>query len=134
MQVYFLCTGNSCRSQMAEGFARQLLGSDWTVASAGLEAQGLNSHAVDAMAECGIDISDQRSTPIDTDYLKNSDLVVTLCGDARDRCPATPANTARVNWPLPDPAKACGSEEDIEDQFRQVRDEIQRRVIGLATE
>ena len=86
-QVYFICTGNSCRSQMAEGFAKQLLGPDWRIASAGLRADGLNPRAVQVMAELGIDISKQRSKVIDLDYLRSSDLVVTLCGDARNHCP-----------------------------------------------
>lgn len=77
-QVYFLCTGNACRSQMAEGFAKKLFGSDWQIASAGIEAHGLNPLAVQVMAEKGIDISQQRSKVIDPDYLMHADLVVTL--------------------------------------------------------
>src|SRR5690625_3032354 len=80
--IYFLCTGNSCRSQMAEGWAKQYLGEDWEVRSAGIEAHGLNPKAVKAMNEVGVDISDQNSETIDTDYLNNATLAVTLCGDA----------------------------------------------------
>lgn len=131
-QIYFLCTGNSCRSQMAEGFARQYFGQQWRIASAGIETHGLNPRAVQVMAEKGIDISQYHSKLIDIDYLNSSDLVVTLCGDARDRCPVTPPTVKKQHWPLPDPAQAQGSEMEILAVFRQVRDEIQRRVQELA--
>ncbi|MCH5465755.1 arsenate reductase (thioredoxin) [Levilactobacillus tujiorum] len=130
-QLYFLCTGNSCRSQMAEGFARQLAPQDWQIASAGIEQHGLNPLAVKVMAERGVDISQQRSKLIDQDYLQHSDLVVTLCGDARDKCPMTPPTVAKQHWPLRDPAQATGSEEDVLAVFRQVRDEIEDRVKRL---
>jgi thioredoxin type arsenate reductase len=88
--IYFLCTGNSCRSQMAEGWAKKHLGVEWEVKSAGIEAHGLNPNAVKAMKEAGIDISNQTSDIIDPEILNNADLVVTLCGDAADKCPVTP--------------------------------------------
>jgi len=132
-QLYFLCTGNSCRSQMAEGFARQLAPKTWQVASAGVEQHGLNPLAVKVMAERGIDISQQQSTLIDPEYLNQSDIVVTLCGDARDRCPVTPPTVKKLHWPLPDPAQATGSDEEILDVFREVRDEIQSQVAQLIT-
>ncbi len=78
--IYFLCTGNSCRSQMAEGWAKKHLGDEWNVYSAGIEAHGLNPNAVKAMREAGIDISEQTSDIIDPDILHNADLVITLCG------------------------------------------------------
>ncbi|WP_203651103.1 arsenate reductase (thioredoxin) [Secundilactobacillus yichangensis] len=127
-RVYFLCTGNSCRSQMAEGFARTLLGSRWEVQSAGVETHGLNSLAVQVMGEVGIDISKQYSKLIDLDYLNSCDIVVTLCGDARDRCPVTPPQVQRVHWPLSDPAQATGSDADKLRAFRKVRDEIYHRI------
>lgn len=130
-QLYFLCTGNSCRSQMAEGFARQLAPRDWQIASAGVEQHGLNPLAVKVMAERGIDISQQRSKLIDNDYLQHSDMVVTLCGDARDKCPMTPPTVAKRHWPLPDPAQATGDEDAVLAVFRQVRDEIEARVKRL---
>lgn len=130
-QLYFLCTGNSCRSQMAEGFARKLAPQDWQIASAGIEQHGLNPLAVKVMAERGVDISQQRSKLIDQDYLQHSDLVVTLCGDARDKCPMTPPTVAKQHWPLRDPAQATGTEEDVLAVFRQVRDEIEDRVKRL---
>lgn len=130
-QLYFLCTGNSCRSQMAEGFAKQLLPADWTIQSAGVERHGLNPTAVKVMAEVGVDIAKQQSKLIDVDYLAHSDLVVTLCGDARDRCPVTPASVEKLHWPLPDPAQATGTTEEQLVVFRQVRDEIKQRVQTL---
>ncbi|WP_367295978.1 arsenate reductase (thioredoxin) [Levilactobacillus yonginensis] len=130
-QLYFLCTGNSCRSQMAEGFARQLAPETWQVASAGVEQHGLNPLAVKVMAERDIDISQQQSKLIDSQYLNQSDIVVTLCGDARDRCPVTPPTVKKLHWPLPDPAQATGSDEEILNVFREVRDEIQAHVAQL---
>lgn len=130
-QVYFLCTGNACRSQMAEGFARELLGPSWRVASAGVEMHGLNPNAVKVMAEVGVDITAHYSKLIDTDYLNSADLVITLCGDARDKCPMTPPSVEKQHWPLPDPAGATGSEAEKLAVFRSVRDEIRNRVLAL---
>lgn len=131
-QIYFLCTGNSCRSQMAEGFAKAVFPSDWTVRSAGIETHGLNPMAVKVMSEVGIDISKSRSKLIDNDYLNHCQLVVTLCGDARDRCPMTPVAVKKLHWPLIDPASATGSETERLLVFRQVRDEIKLRVDKLS--
>lgn len=133
-QIYFLCTGNSCRSQMAEGFAKQFFGPDWRIASAGVETHGLNPRAVAAMAEAGVDISKQYSKLIDADYLQSTDIVVTLCGDARDKCPVTPPSVTRLHWPLPDPAAVSGTDAVVMNAFRSVRDEIKRRVQDLAAE
>ena len=93
---------------------------------------GLNPNAVTVMAEKGIDISSQRSKLIDRNYLNASDLVVTLCGDARDRCPVTPPTVQKVHWPLPDPAQAQGTDAQKLVVFRQVRDEIEERLLRLA--
>lgn len=131
-KIYFLCTGNACRSQMAEGFARQLLGSAWEVASAGVEIHGLNPLAVQTMAEVGIDISDHTSKLIDVAYLNQCQVVVTLCGDARDRCPVTPPTVTKYHWPLPDPARATGATNERLQVFRQVRDQIKLNVTTLA--
>lgn len=130
--VYFLCTGNSCRSQMAEGFGKEMLGETWDVYSAGVEVHGLNPRAIEIMQEKGIDISNQSSSLIDTEILNRSDLVITLCGDAKDRCPTIPAGVQTTHWDLPDPAKAEGTEEEILHEFRSVRDEIERRIKWLA--
>ena len=130
-KIYFLCTGNSCRSQMAEGFAKELLDSSWEVKSAGIETHGLNPLAVEVMSEVGIDISHNHSKLIDTNYLSQCDLVVTLCGDARDRCPMTPPTVKKLHWPLQDPAQARGTKEQKLVVFREVRDQIKKEVLNL---
>lgn len=126
--IYFLCTGNSCRSQMAEGWAKKYLGTEWNVYSAGIESHGLNQNAVKAMKEVGIDISTQTSDIIDPEILNNADLVVTLCGDAADKCPTTPPQVKREHWGFDDPAKAEGTEEEKCAFFGRVRDEIGERI------
>src|SRR5690625_4342585 len=93
--LYFLCTGNSCRSQMAEGWGKRYLGEEWQVLSAGIEAHGVNPSAVKAMNEAGVDISTQTSDILNQEILNNADFVVTLCGDAADKCPMTPAHVRR---------------------------------------
>ncbi|MFS0654913.1 arsenate reductase (thioredoxin) [Bacillus sp. 179-C3.3 HS] len=130
--IYFLCTGNSCRSQMAEGWAKKHLGNEWKVYSAGIEAHGLNPNAVKAMKEIGIDISNQTSDLIDQNILQNADLVVTLCGDAADKCPMTPSHVKRVHWGFDDPAKAEGTEIEKWAFFQRVRDEIGDRLKQFA--
>jgi arsenate reductase len=132
--IYFLCTGNSCRSQMAEGFGKKYLGDKYDVYSAGIEAHGLNPHAVKAMVEKGIDISNQTSDIIDPELLNKADYVVTLCGDANDKCPMTPPHVKREHWGFDDPAKATGTEEEKWAVFRRVRDEIEDRIKRFAEE
>lgn len=129
--LYFLCTGNSCRSQIAEGFAKKLLPTDWTVKSAGIEAHGLNPKAVKAMQEVQIDITTQTSDVIDPQILNQATLVVTLCGDAADKCPVTPPHVKREHWGFTDPAKATGTEEEKWAVFQDVRDAIQKRIQDL---
>lgn len=130
--LYFLCTGNSCRSQMAEGWGKELLGEDWQVLSAGIEAHGLNPKAVKAMNEVGIDISGHTSDMIDMEILNNADFVVTLCGDAADKCPVTPPHVKRDHWGFTDPAKAEGTEEEKWTVFQNVRDHIGARLREFA--
>ncbi|SEQ95021.1 arsenate reductase (thioredoxin) [Piscibacillus halophilus] len=129
--LYFLCTGNSCRSQMAEGLGKEILGDEWDVHSAGIEAHGLNPKAVEMMNEIGIDISDQESSIIDPEILNNTQLVITLCGDARENCPVLPKGVKSEHWGLVDPAKAEGTEEEVNQVFRDVRDEIKNRLMEL---
>lgn len=131
--LYFLCTGNSCRSQMAEGFAKKYL-PNWIVKSAGIEAHGLNPNAIKAMAEVGIDITTQTSDVIDLDVLNNATLIVTLCGDAADNCPVTPPNIKREHWGFDDPAKAQGTEIEKWIVFQEVRDAIEQRIKTFAEE
>ena len=131
MNLLFLCTGNSCRSQMAEGWARQLGGDRIQVQSAGIESHGKNPRAIKVMAEAGIDISQQESTKLTPSMLQAADYVVTVCGHADEHCPALAAGTRKEHWPLSDPAKATGTEEQIMMKFRQSRDDIRQRVAGL---
>ncbi|WP_080875957.1 arsenate reductase (thioredoxin) [Oceanobacillus timonensis] len=131
-KIYFLCTGNSCRSQMAEGWAKKHLGDTWEVKSAGIEAHGLNPKAVKAMQEVDLDISDQTSDIIDSATLNNADFVVTLCGDAADKCPMTPPQVKRDHWGFDDPAKAKGNEAERWAVFQRVRDQIGERIRRFA--
>ncbi len=133
-RVLFLCTGNSCRSQMAEGYARHLGGDALEVYSAGIEAHGKNPRAIAVMAEDGINISAQESTRVTDAMLAGVDVVVTVCGHADEHCPALPPGVHRRHWPLDDPARAQGTEEEIMVVFRASRDEIRRRVAALVEE
>jgi len=129
--ILFLCTGNSCRSQMAEGWAKWHGRPMFDIQSAGIETHGKNPRAIAVMKEIGIDISDQESTKVTDEMLKKADLVVTVCGHADEHCPVLPPGTKKEHWPLEDPAKAQGSEEDIMQQFRATRDDIETRVKDL---
>ncbi len=131
MKILFLCTGNSCRSQIAEGWARHLGGSEIEVMSAGIEAHGKNPRAIAVMAEAGVDIAGQASTELTDAMLHGADHLVTVCGHADEHCPAVPAGLRKEHWPLPDPAKATGTEDEIMQVFRDSRDDIRRRVAGL---
>jgi len=131
MNILFLCTGNSCRSQMAEGWARALADDSITVQSAGIEAHGKNPRAIAVMQEAGLDISQQESTRVNEAMLEAADLVVTVCGHADEHCPLLPPATRKEHWPLDDPAKAAGSEDEIMQVFRTSRDEIKQRVTDL---
>ena len=131
MNILFLCTGNSCRSQMAEGWGRHLGGSGLAFDSAGIEAHGQNPRAIAAMEEAGVDIRDQRSTRLSSALLDWADRVVTVCGHADENCPVLPPGTEKEHWPLEDPARATGSEEAIMATFRATRDEVEERVRAL---
>lgn len=127
--VYFLCTGNSCRSQMAEGFLKALGGGRYEVRSGGLEAHGLNPRAIRVMKEAGVDISGHTSDMIDPDMLNRADYVITLCGHADEHCPVIAnKNAVTWHWGFDDPAKAAGTEEEIRAKFREVRDAIKARM------
>lgn len=127
--VYFLCTGNSCRSQIADGILTALGGEQYEVKSAGLEAHGLNPRAVQVMNEVGIDISNNSSDVIDAAILNRATYVITLCGHADEHCPViTNKNVIKWHWGFDDPAKATGSEEEVLAQFRHVRDAIKTRI------
>ena len=127
-RVLFLCTGNSCRSQMAEGFLRHLAGERFESLSAGTRPVPLNPLAVKAMAEVGIDISRQRSKGPETFAAPRMDVVITVCARANDNCPVYPAATERLHWEIDDPAETTGIEEERMSVFRSVRDEICHRI------
>ena len=131
VNVLFLCTGNSCRSQIAEGWARHIGGDAVAVQSAGIEAHGKNPRAIAVMEEAGIDIAGQESTIVDDRMLQQADIVVTVCGHADEQCPALPPRITKLHWPLSDPAKATGTDEEIMREFRATRDEIEHRVREL---
>ncbi len=131
LRVLFVCTGNSARSQMAEGFARHFGQGRVEAHSAGIEPSRLNPFAVTVMREKGIDISGQHSKAFDWDLARQMDVVVTVCGHANESCPVLPAEVRRLHWPLEDPASAEGSPEAILATFRDVRDQIEVRVREL---
>lgn len=128
LKIMFLCTGNSCRSQMAEGFARELGKGLVEPYSAGLMAAGVHPRAVAVMKEIGIDISGQTSKEIDDVMLGKMDMVITLCGNAEEACPFTPPEIKRLHWPIKDPVGTVGKEEEIMREFRRARDEIKEEV------
>ncbi len=128
-RVLFLCSGNSCRSQMAEGFLRQMGAGRVEVKSAGIEAHGLDPRAITVMAEVGVDILEQESTRLTNDMLEWADIVVTLCSHADEHCPVLPPRTRKIHWPLADPGKTTGTDEEITAIYRAVRDEI-RMLVG----
>lgn len=123
-KILVLCTGNSCRSQLAEGYLRHFAGDRAEVYSAGVETHGVNPRAVSTMLEDGIDISGHTSNHIDEYKDIDFDFVITVCDNARERCPYFPSKALKFHHNFPDPAKATGTEEEIMNQFRTVREEI----------
>lgn len=130
-RILFVCTGNSCRSQMAEGWARHLAGSRIEAASAGVRADGQNNFALAVMEEAGIGISAQQSTRLEASMLEWATLVVTVCAHADAHCPVLPPGTNKMHWPMPDPANATGTEAEKLAVYRASRDEIRGRVSSL---
>ncbi len=128
--VLFLCTGNACRSQMAEGFARRLLPPDVRIYSAGTSPKTVDPRAVQVMAEIGVDIGAQRSKSVSDVPIESVSHVVTLCGEAAEQCPTMP-DRRREHWPIVDPARAEGSPDHVLQTFRGVRDEILARIHEL---
>ena len=134
MRILFLCTGNSCRSQMAEAWTRQLKGGEITVASAGIERHGMNPYAVKVMEERDVDMTDQKSKTLDDLPNLEFDVIVTLCGHAHETCPFFPGPVRRVHKGFDDPPSltaGLSNEEDILAVYRRVRDEIRDFVAGL---
>ncbi|MEN9291078.1 MAG: hypothetical protein RLZZ357_921 [Bacteroidota bacterium] len=119
-----LCTGNSCRSQIAEGYLRYFHNDVANIFSAGVETHGVNPRAIETMLADGIDISAHTSNHVD-EYLEiNFDLILTVCDHASERCPIFPSSAKRLHHNFPDPAKATGSEQEIQEAFAAVREEI----------
>jgi arsenate reductase len=129
IKVMFLCTGNSCRSQMAEGFARELGKGRVEAYSAGVMAAGVNPRAIAVMKEAGIDIAGQKSREIDERVLRSMDIVITLCDNAAEACPWTPPSVTVLHWPVRDPVLTRGSEDRIMKDFRRARDEIKGKIL-----
>jgi arsenate reductase (thioredoxin) len=123
-KILVLCTGNSCRSQIAEGYLRHFAGDKAYVYSAGVETHGVNPKAVATMREDNIDISKHTSNNIDEYYDIGFDFVITVCDNAKEHCPFFPAKAKKFHHNFPDPAKATGTNEEIKEQFRQVRKQL----------
>ena len=122
--ILVLCTGNSCRSQIAEGYLRHFAGEKAEIYSAGIETHGVNPRAISIMKEDGIDISKHTSNNID-EYLDiDFDFVITVCDNAKEHCPVFPTKAKKFHYNFPDPAKAKGTEEEVLEEFRQVRQMI----------
>ena len=131
LKLLFLCTGNSCRSQMAEGWTRHLKGEVVDAYSAGIETHGLNPHAVKAMAEAGVDITSQRSENIKDFADQKLDVVVTVCGHAHETCPIFPGKVERIHWNIDDPFKRWVSDSHDLVNFRKTREDLSRRINDL---
>ena len=130
-RVLILCTGNSCRSQMAEGLWRELGSGRWRSESAGSKPSGyVHPLAVEAMSRRGMDISDARSKSVDEFEGERFDLVVTVCDNARDACPVFPGAAEQLHWPFDDPADAEGTDEEKLAVFTRVREEIEQKIAG----
>ena len=129
--VLFLCTGNSARSQMAEALLRKHGGGRFEVHSAGLEPSVINPYAVKVLHEAGIDTSGQYSKSLET-YIgrKNFDFLITVCSNADEKCPVFPGMGNRLHWSFEDPAAFVGSDEEKTQKFREIRDQIERRIIN----
>lgn len=128
-RVLFLCTGNSARSQMAEGLLRHFAGNHFEVYSAGLEPKTVNPYAIQAMQEIGLDISGQKSKSV-MEYLGRVHMgtVITVCSNAEANCPIFPFTTQRLYWPFEDPAAFIGTEAETLAKFREMRDQISERI------
>lgn len=120
-KILVLCTGNSCRSQIAEGYLRHFAGQKAEIFSAGVETHGVNPRAIATMKDDGIDISNHTSNNIDEYRNIDFDFVITVCDNAKERCPFFPTKAQKFHYNFPDPAKATGTEEEINNQFREVR-------------
>ena len=119
--ILVLCTGNSCRSQIAHGFLASMTAGKANIYSAGVETHGVNPKAISTMQEIGIDISSHTSNNITEYFDVNFDYVITVCDNAKERCPYFPTKAVKLHYNFPDPAKAIGTDDEINEQFRSVR-------------
>ena len=133
-KVLFLCTGNSARSQMAEGLLRHLRNNEFEVFSAGVEPKGVHPKAVQAMQEIGIDISGQKSKHIDELIDKGFDYIITLCDHAAQNCPVFLGKGVRLHHSFSDPAAAVGNDYEVLEAFRKVRDELKQFILRFDTD
>jgi len=131
-RVLILCTGNSARSQMAEGLLRRIAGDRYEVFSAGVAPSHVRPEAIEVMSELGIDLSSHRSKSVDEIAGQRFDYVITVCDNAAENCPVFPGSTKRIHWSFDDPAGVTGSEEDRVAAFRHSRDEIRKRLEQFA--
>lgn len=130
-RVLILCTGNSARSQMAEGLLRHIAGDRFNVVSAGVAPSSVRPEAIQAMADLGIDISSHRSKSVDEFIDQQFDHIITVCDNARESCPVFPGEAERIHWSVDDPAAVEGTDEEKIAAFRKVRDEIRERLKSL---
>src|SRR5690349_18199844 len=127
-RVLILCTGNSARSQMAEGLLCEIAGDRFEVKSAGIEPSHVRPEAIEVMREIGIDISSHRSKPVDEFIDQQFDYIITVCDNAKETCPVFPGNATRIHWSFDDPAAVIGDKETRLSAFRAIRDQINGRL------
>jgi len=130
-KILFLCTGNSCRSQIAEALAQREFDENYYFHSAGVEAHGMNPYTVKTLAELDIDVSKKKSKIINDNELNDFDLIITLCGDARDKCPILESKVKHIHWDLKDPANYKGTEKETLSVYSNTRDLILENIIEL---
>jgi arsenate reductase len=133
-KILVLCTGNSCRSQIAEGYLRHFAGDKAEIYSAGIETHGVNPKAIEIMKRDGIDISGHTSNNIDEYMGIDFDYVITVCDNAKESCPYFPTTAVKFHYNFPDPAKATGTEEEVMEQFREVREMIRKYAQNFVNE
>lgn len=133
-KILVLCTGNSCRSQIAEGYLQYFAGDKAEVYSAGVETHGVNPKAIQVMKKDGIDISHHTSNNVNEYMHVDFDFVITVCDNAKERCPYFPSKAKKFHYNFPDPAKATGTEVEVMNEFRKVRDMIKNYCKEFATE
>ena len=132
--VLILCTGNSARSQMAEGIIRDIAGDRFEVQSAGVAPSSVRPEAIAVMREIGIDITSHRSKSVDEFVEETFDYIITVCDNAKESCPLFPGNATRIHWSIDDPAEEKGSSDERLQAFRKARDEIKEKLVDFADE